>query len=60
MMIRWAIGFLTVAIVAALVGFTGMAREAAEAARWVACVGLVMTGIALLRGPRRVTRPLAE
>ena len=44
-MIRWAIGFLSIAIVAAVVGFTGMARDSAVAARWIFCAGLVMTGV---------------
>jgi len=55
-MIRWAIGFLSIAIVAAVIGVTGMARGSAVAARWVFCTGLVMTGVALLQGPRTVTR----
>jgi uncharacterized membrane protein YtjA (UPF0391 family) len=53
-MVRWPIGFLGIAIVAALVAFTGMAREAAFAAKWIFCAGLVLTGVSLLRGPRTV------
>ena len=53
-MVRWAIGFLGVAIVSALIGFTGIAREAALAGKFVFCAGLVLTGVALLQGPRTV------
>lgn len=53
-MVRLAIGFLGVAIVSALVGFTGIVREAALAGKWIFCVGLVFTGVALLHGPRTV------
>ena len=54
-MVRWAMGFLTIAIVAALIGFTGIAREAALAGKWIFCTGLVMTGILLMQGPRTIT-----
>jgi uncharacterized membrane protein YtjA (UPF0391 family) len=60
-MIRWAIGFLGVSIVSALVGFTrvasfvGAASEAALAGKWIFCAGLVLTGVTLLHGPRTVT-----
>jgi uncharacterized membrane protein YtjA (UPF0391 family) len=54
-MVRWAIGFFGIAIVAALVGFTGIVREAAAAGQWIFCAFLVLTGVALLRGPRTVT-----
>ncbi len=55
-MVRWSIGFLGIAIVAALVAFTGIgiAREAADAAKWIFCAGLVLTGVSLLHGPRTV------
>jgi uncharacterized membrane protein YtjA (UPF0391 family) len=59
-MVHWAIGFLGVAIVSALVaftglaGFTGFASEAALAGKWIFCVGLVLTGVSLLHGPRTV------
>jgi uncharacterized membrane protein YtjA (UPF0391 family) len=57
-MVSWATGFFAVAIAAALVGFTGLAglaTEVAVAGKWVFCVGLVLTGVALLRGPRTFT-----
>jgi uncharacterized membrane protein YtjA (UPF0391 family) len=53
-MVRWAMGLLAVAIVSAFVGFTGVAREAALAGKWIFCLGLVLSGIALLHGPRTV------
>jgi uncharacterized membrane protein YtjA (UPF0391 family) len=53
-MVRWTAGFLAIVIVAALVGFTGIAQEAALAGRWVFCAGLVLAGISLLHGPRTV------
>ena len=37
-MVRWAFGFLGLAIVAALVGFTGIAREAAVAGKWISAL----------------------
>jgi uncharacterized membrane protein YtjA (UPF0391 family) len=54
-MVRWAFGFLGIAFVAALVGFTGIAREAAVAGKWIFCTCLVLTGVSLLQGPRTVT-----
>jgi uncharacterized membrane protein YtjA (UPF0391 family) len=54
-MVHWATGFFGIAIAAALVGFTGLATEAAVAGKWVFCTGLVLTGVALLHGPRTVT-----
>ncbi len=59
-MIRLSMGFLGIAIVSALVAFTGVAgftrigSEAALAGKWVFCVGLVLTGVTLLHGPRTV------
>ena len=54
-MIRLSIGFLGVAIASAVVGFTGVASEAALAGKWVFCAGLVLSGVTLLHGPRTVT-----
>jgi uncharacterized membrane protein YtjA (UPF0391 family) len=54
-MVRWAMGFLGIAIVAAVIAFTGVAREAALAGKWVFCTGLVLTGILLMHGPRTVS-----
>jgi uncharacterized membrane protein YtjA (UPF0391 family) len=48
-------GFLGIAIVAAVIAFTGVAREAALAGKWVFCIGLVLTGILLMQGPRTVS-----
>ncbi len=54
-MVRWAMAFLGIAIVAALIGFTGISREAVLAAKWLFCTGLVLTGILLMHGPRTVS-----
>ena len=60
-MVRWTAGFVGVASVlafVALVGFvafSGTAREGVVAARWILCTGLVLTGVALLCGPRTLT-----
>ena len=56
-MVRWAMAFLAMAIVAALIGFTGIAREVAVAAagKWVFCAGLMLTGLSLMHGPRTVS-----
>jgi uncharacterized membrane protein YtjA (UPF0391 family) len=53
-MVRLATGLLAIAIVAALLGFTGVVGEAALAGKWIFCVGLVLAGVSLLRGPRTV------
>ena len=57
-MVSWATGFFAIAIAAALVGFTnlaGLATEIAIAGKWVFCASLVLTGVALLHGPRTFT-----
>jgi uncharacterized membrane protein YtjA (UPF0391 family) len=48
-------GFLGIAIVAAVIAFTGIAREAALAGKWVLCTGLVLAGVLLMHGPRTVS-----
>jgi uncharacterized membrane protein YtjA (UPF0391 family) len=53
-MVRWSVGFLGVAIVAALVAFVGVAREAALAGKWIFCAALVLSGVSLMQGPRTV------
>jgi uncharacterized membrane protein YtjA (UPF0391 family) len=54
-MVRLGTGLLAIAIVAALLGFTGVVGEAALAgSKWIFCVGLVLAGVSLLRGPRTV------
>ena len=54
-MVSWATGFFAIAIAAALVGFSGLATEVAAAGQWVFCASLVLTGVALLHGPRTFT-----
>jgi uncharacterized membrane protein YtjA (UPF0391 family) len=52
-MLRWALLFLVVALVSALLGFTTVAGTAIEAARIVFFVFLVLFVISLLLGGRR-------
>jgi uncharacterized membrane protein YtjA (UPF0391 family) len=54
-MVSWATGFFAIAIAAALVGFSGLATQVAIAGKWVFCASLVLTGVALLHGPRTFT-----
>lgn len=54
-MVRWAIGFFGIAIVAAVFAFTGVARDLAFAGKWLFVACLVLTGFSLFRGPRVVT-----
>ncbi len=55
-MVRWAIGFAGIAIVAAVFAFTGVvAWDLAFASKWLFVACLVLTGLSLVRGPRVVT-----
>jgi uncharacterized membrane protein YtjA (UPF0391 family) len=54
-MVSWATGFFAIAIAGALLGFSGLASEVAVAGQWLFCTGLVLTGVALLHGPRTFT-----
>jgi len=51
-MLRWALLFLVIALVAALLGFTTLAGTAIAAARIVFFVFLVLFVVALLAGGR--------
>jgi uncharacterized membrane protein YtjA (UPF0391 family) len=53
-MIRWAIGLLVVAIVAAVLGFGGIAGEAAGMAKILFFVAIVLAVLAFLFGRKRV------
>jgi uncharacterized membrane protein YtjA (UPF0391 family) len=57
-MLRWALLFLVVAIVSALLGFTSVAGVSMEAARIVFFVFLVLFVISLLLGGRRTSPTL--
>jgi len=51
-MLRWALLFLVIALVAALLGFTSVAGISFEAGKLVFVVFLVLTVIALIAGRR--------
>jgi uncharacterized membrane protein YtjA (UPF0391 family) len=55
-MLRWAILFLIVAIIAGVFGFGGIAAAATDIARLLFVVFLVLFVIALIAG-RRITSP---
>jgi uncharacterized membrane protein YtjA (UPF0391 family) len=49
-MIRWAIIFFVVALVAALFGFTGIAGMSMDIAKFVAIIALILFVISLVAG----------
>lgn len=57
-MLRWAIIFLVVALVAAVLGFGGIANFSFEIAKFIAVIAIILFVIALIfggirgRGPR--------
>lgn len=58
-MLRWAIGFFVIALIAALFGFTGIAAAAAGIAKILFFIFLILFGITLVfyligGGPRRL------
>ena len=55
-MMRWAIIFLVVALVAAVLGFGGIANFSFEIAKFVAVVAIILFVIALVAGGLRGTR----
>ena len=57
-MLRWAILFLVVAIVAALFGFGGVAGFSVEAAKILFFVFIVLFVVSLILGGRRTTDAL--
>ncbi len=52
-MLRWALGFLLIAVLAAVFGFGGVAAVATDAARIIFFVFLVLFLVALFRGSAR-------
>lgn len=52
-MMRWAIIFLVVALVAAVLGFSGIANFSFEIAKFVAVVAIILFVIALVAGGLR-------
>jgi len=56
-MLRWAITFALIAIVAAALGFGGLANASADIAKFLAVVFLFLFVIALVMGRRVIDRP---
>ncbi len=56
-MLGWAISFLIIALVAALLGFTGIALISVEIARLLFTVFIVLFVISLIFGLRMRRRP---
>ena len=52
-MIRWAIIFLVVALVAAVLGFGGISNFSFEIAKFIAVVAIILFVIALVAGGLR-------
>jgi uncharacterized membrane protein YtjA (UPF0391 family) len=52
-MLRWAIIFLIVAVVAAVLGFGGIANFSFEIAKFVAIIALVLFVVSLVAGGLR-------
>lgn len=52
-MLRYAIAFFVIALVAAVFGFGGIAGDATVIAQWVVVVFLVLSVAAMLMGGRR-------
>jgi len=55
-MLRWAIAFALIAIVAAALGFGGLADTSADIAKFLAVVFLVLFVIALVMGRSVIDR----
>ena len=56
-MIGWAVTFLVVALIAALLGFGGIAGTAVEAAKIVFCVAIALFLISAVMGAVRGRSP---
>ncbi|MDR1026770.1 MAG: DUF1328 domain-containing protein [Lactobacillus sp.] len=53
-MFSWGILFLIVAIIAAFLGFGGVAGTATLAAKWVFFIGIILFLVSLIFGRRKV------
>ncbi len=53
-MLRWALGFFIVALIAAVFGFGGIAVAASEVAKIIFFVFLILFVVALFRGTVKV------
>jgi len=49
-LLSWTVGFLVIALIAAVLGFSGVARDAAWIAKILFVVFLVLFLVSLLRG----------
>jgi len=56
-MLRWAIAFAIIAIIAAALGFYGLANASADIAKFLALVFVVLFVIALVVGRRVIGGP---
>lgn len=56
-MLRWAIIFLVVALVAAILGFGGIANFSFEIAKFIAVIAIILFVIALIAGGLRGRTP---
>ena len=56
-MIRWAIIFLVIALIAAVLGFGGIANFSFEIAKFVAVIAIILFVIALVAGGLRGRGP---
>ena len=56
-MIRWAIIFLVVALIAAVLGFGGIANFSFEIAKFIAIIAIILFVIALVAGGLRGRTP---
>jgi len=52
-MIRWAITFLVIALIAAVLGFGGIANFSFEIAKFVAVIAIILFVISLVAGGLR-------
>lgn len=56
-MLRWAIIFLVIALVAAVLGFGGIANFSFEIAKFIAVIAIILFVIALVAGGLRGRTP---
>lgn len=56
-MIRWAITFLVIALIAAILGFGGIANFSFEIAKFIAVIAIILFVIALVAGGLRGRGP---
>ncbi len=57
-MLRWAIAFAIIALIAAALGFYGLSSTAADIAKFFALVFVVLFVVALVMGRSAISGPL--